>query len=118
PIAGGGPRRRPVRGRSGHPHPALTGLAHPACASVAHSHDGETGARHRTETLVMSQAAAGTVVGALAFAACVGVVSPARAVTGQQLLRQCEALERGAVRSGGTVRLPKSQEAAACWFYM
>ena len=45
-------------------------------------------------------------------------VSPAQAVTGQELLRQCEALERGAVVSGETVRLPKSQESAACWFYM
>src|SRR5215218_8353612 len=46
------------------------------------------------------------------------VVSPAQAVTGQELLRQCEALERGAVVSGETVRLPKGQDAAACWFYM
>ena len=66
----------------------------------------------------MSQAAARAAVGALAFVACVAVCSPARAVTGQQLLRQCEALERGAVASGETVRLPKSQDAAACWFYM
>jgi hypothetical protein len=44
--------------------------------------------------------------------------SPAQAVTGQELLRQCEALERGALVSGDTVRLPKSQDAAACWFYM
>src|SRR4051812_16712581 len=46
------------------------------------------------------------------------VVSPAQAVTGQKLLQQCEALERSAVVSGETVRLPKSQDAAACWFYM
>ena len=46
------------------------------------------------------------------------VTSPAQAVTGQELLRQCEALERGAVVSGETVRLPKGQEAAACWVYM
>ena len=45
-------------------------------------------------------------------------VSPAQAVTGQELLRQCEALERGATVSGETVRLPKSQDAAVCWFYM
>jgi hypothetical protein len=45
-------------------------------------------------------------------------VSPAQAVTGQELLRQCEALERGAIVSGETVRLPKGQDAAACWFYM
>ena len=45
-------------------------------------------------------------------------VSPAQAVTGQELLRQCEALKRGAVVSGETVRLPKGQDAAACWFYM
>src|SRR3954463_4452239 len=54
-------------------------------------------------------------VGAVAAAA---VASPAQAVTGHELLRQCEALERGAVVSGETVRLPKSQEAAACWVYM
>src|SRR3954465_1078313 len=46
------------------------------------------------------------------------VIAPAQAVTGQELLRQCEALERGAVVSGETVRLPKSQDAAACWVYM
>jgi hypothetical protein len=46
------------------------------------------------------------------------VASPAQAVTGQQLLQQCEALERGAAISGETVRLPKGQDAAACWFYM
>ena len=46
--------------------------------------------------------------------------SPAQAVTGQELLRQwqCEALERGAVVSGETVHLPKSQDAATCWIYM
>jgi hypothetical protein len=54
-------------------------------------------------------------VGAVAAAA---VASPAQAVTGHELLRQCEALERGATVSGETVRLPKSQEAAVCWFYM
>ena len=46
------------------------------------------------------------------------VTAPAQAVTGQELLRQCEALERGAVVSGETVRLPKGQEAAACWVYV
>ena len=50
--------------------------------------------------------------------AVLAVTSPAEAVTGQELLRQCEALERGAVVSGATVRLPKSQDAAACWLYM
>ena len=45
--------------------------------------------------------------------AVLAVTSPAEAVTGQELLRQCEALERGAVVSGATVRLPKSQDAAA-----
>src|SRR5215203_218739 len=43
---------------------------------------------------------------------------PVRAVDGRQLLRQCEALERGAVVSGETVRLPKGQDAVACWVYM
>ena len=46
------------------------------------------------------------------------VTAPAQAVTGQELLRHCEALERGAVVSDETVRLPKGQEAAACWVYM
>lgn len=46
------------------------------------------------------------------------IIAPAQAVTGQELLRQCEALERGAVVSSETVRLPKGQDAAACWFYM
>jgi Rap1a immunity proteins len=45
-------------------------------------------------------------------------VSPAQAVSGRDLLRQCEAVERGATVSGETVQLPKSQDAAACWFYM
>src|SRR5690242_17750128 len=46
------------------------------------------------------------------------LLSPAQAITGQELLRQCEALERGALVSGETVRLPKSQDAATCWIYM
>ena len=54
-------------------------------------------------------------VGAVAAAAS---VSPAQAVTGQELLRQCDALERGALVSGDTVRLPKSQDAATCWIYL
>ncbi len=54
-------------------------------------------------------------VGTIAAAAS---VSPTQAVTGQELLRQCDALERGATVSGETIRLPKSQDAAACWFYM
>ena len=54
-------------------------------------------------------------VGAVAAATS---VSPAQAITGQELLRQCEALERGALVSGETVRLPKSQDAATCWIYM
>ena len=59
--------------------------------------------------------AAALAVGAVAAAAS---VSPAQAVTGQELLRQCDALERGALVSGDTVRLPKSQDAATCWIYM
>jgi hypothetical protein len=58
------------------------------------------------------------LVWAIGIIAAGAVVSPAQAVTGQQLLQQCEALERGAVVSGETVRLPKSQDAAAGWFYM
>ena len=46
------------------------------------------------------------------------VVKPAQAITGQELVRQCEALERGAVISGEAIRLPKGHDAAACWFYM
>ena len=65
---------------------------------------------------------AGGQVKALAVAAAAIVtaasVSPAQAVTGQELLRQCEALERGALVSGETVQLPKSQNAATCWVYM
>src|SRR3954451_24138104 len=55
---------------------------------------------------------------AVAAVATAASVSPAQAVTGQELLRQCEALERGALVSGDTVQLPKSPDAAACWFYM
>jgi hypothetical protein len=55
---------------------------------------------------------------AISTLAALAVASPALAVTGQELLRQCEALERGAVVSGETVHLPKSQDAAACWVYM
>ena len=58
------------------------------------------------------------LAGAISALATLTVTSPARAVTGQDLLRQCEALERGAAISGETVRLPKGQDAAACWFYM
>jgi hypothetical protein len=50
--------------------------------------------------------------------AAVFAASPACAVTGQELLRQCEALERGARVSGETVQLPKGQDAASCWIYM
>src|SRR5215211_8715469 len=58
------------------------------------------------------------LVWAIGTVAALTVTSPAQAVTGQELLRQCEALERGAVVSSETVRLPKGQDAAACWFYM
>lgn len=44
--------------------------------------------------------------------------SPVLAVTGQELLQQCEALVRGAVVAGESVTLPKGQKAAECWFYM
>jgi hypothetical protein len=53
-----------------------------------------------------------------AAAVAAAAASPAQAIGGKQLLQQCEALERGALVSGETVQLPKSQEAAACWFYM
>jgi len=58
------------------------------------------------------------LAGAISTLAALAVSSPAQAVTGQELLRQCDALERGAVVSGETVRLPKGQDAAACWVYM
>ena len=58
------------------------------------------------------------LVGAASSVCALAVTLPAQAVTGQELLRQCEALERGAVVSGETVRLPKGQDAAACWFYI
>jgi Ssp1 endopeptidase immunity protein Rap1a len=45
-------------------------------------------------------------------------IGPAQAITGQELLQQCEALERGAVVSGEAIQLPKGQDAASCWFYM
>ena len=59
-----------------------------------------------------------TLIWAVGTVSALAVTSSAQAVTGEELLRQCEALERGAVVSGETVRLPKSQDAAACWFYM
>ena len=59
-----------------------------------------------------------TLIWAIGTVSALAVTSSAQAVTGQELLRQCEALERGAVVSGETVRLPKGQDAAACWFYM
>ncbi len=64
----------------------------------------------------MPRGSAKALIGVTGLAA--AIASPAQAVSGQQLLRQCEALERGAVVSGETVRLPKGQDAAACWLYM
>ena len=60
----------------------------------------------------------GVLVWAISTLATLIVSSPAQAITGQDLLRQCDALERGAVVSGEVVRLPKGQDAAACWVYM
>jgi hypothetical protein len=57
-------------------------------------------------------------VGAISALTALAVPSSAQAVTGQELLRHCEALERGAVISGETVRLPKNPDAATCWVYM
>jgi hypothetical protein len=55
----------------------------------------------------------------IAFAtAALGFATPALAIDGKQLLRKCEALERGAIISGDSVRLPNSADAAECWFYM
>ena len=58
------------------------------------------------------------LIWAIGTVSALALTSSAQAVTGQELLRQCEALERDAVVSGETVRLPKGQDAAACWFYM
>src|SRR5262245_32151274 len=44
--------------------------------------------------------------------------SPAAAETGRQLLRQCEAVVRGAVVKGNKVTLPRGRAAISCWFYM
>jgi hypothetical protein len=44
--------------------------------------------------------------------------TPAHAVTAKDLLRQCEALEKGAVVKGASVQLPAGREAAECWYYM
>jgi hypothetical protein len=46
------------------------------------------------------------------------LASPAQALTGKQLFRQCEALERGAVAKGDDVVLPEGRDAAECWAYM
>jgi hypothetical protein len=56
----------------------------------------------------------------VAFAAAVLPLldSPAHAVSAKELLRQCEALEKGAVVRGQTVQLPAGREAAECWYYM
>jgi len=58
------------------------------------------------------------LIWAIGTVSALALTSSAQAVTGQELLRQCEALERGAIVSGETVRLPKGQDAAACWFYI
>ena len=55
------------------------------------------------------------ILGAAMIAA---LVSPAQALTGKQLFRQCEALERDAVAKGGDVILPEGRDAAECWAYM
>jgi hypothetical protein len=47
-----------------------------------------------------------------------GFTSPACAVTGKELLRRCEAVERGAVGKGEAVELPAGRPPAECWFYM
>src|SRR4051812_8293413 len=42
----------------------------------------------------------------------------AHAVTAKELLRQCEAVEKGAVVKGDSVQLPAGREPAECWYYM
>ena len=56
----------------------------------------------------------GFAAATLAFA----LAPPAAALDGEELLRKCEALERGALIKGETVRLPKSADAVECWYYM
>ena len=68
--------------------------------------------------MARDQARARAWAWAMGAVAALIVTAPAQAVTGRELLRQCEVLERGAVVSGETVRLPKGQEAAACWVYI
>ena len=65
----------------------------------------------------MPHGLAGALIGAVGVVA-LGLACPAQAVTGGQLLEQCSALERGAVVSGETVRLPAGEAAASCWIYM
>ena len=65
----------------------------------------------------MPQGLVKTLVGG-AFGLVASFVSPAEAVTGQQLLDQCTALERGVTVSGDTARLPRGEAAASCWVYM
>ena len=56
----------------------------------------------------------GFAAATLAFA----LAPPAAALDGEELLRKCEALERGALIKGETVRLPKSADAVECWYSM
>lgn len=44
--------------------------------------------------------------------------TPTHAVTGKELLRQCEALEKGAVLKGEVVTIPAGRDAGECWAYM
>ena len=59
----------------------------------------------------------------LAFCALVAAVlpllgTPAHAITGKELLRQCEALEKGAVLKGQSVTIPAGRDPGECWAYM
>jgi hypothetical protein len=59
----------------------------------------------------------------LAFYAFAAAILPllgtsAHAVSGRELLRQCQALEKGAVVKGDSVELPTGRDAAECWYYM
>jgi hypothetical protein len=46
------------------------------------------------------------------------LASPAAALSGRQLLQQCDALMRGASVTGDQVTLPRDRAAAECWVYM
>ena len=55
---------------------------------------------------------------AVAAAALPLLGTPAHAITGKELLRQCEALEKGAIVKGSSVTIPAGRDPGECWAYM